>query len=206
MNPKRAVKRLLFSLSGAKYYFVGLTATGNRTAGKAMSLLGYSWRHYPMQLGDLWRYQVGTDTPVALWFRQGLLPQNSTFILTTRALDPWLEDCQVWFESRPLESLSEFEREMRQFLFGGVTFDRDRFATAYRQHTEECLKVAAKMGVQLHQWNVVAEPNWDFLHQLTGKQTDHPFPFTPGVYDKTWEAVRTSQLKLLEAGQNPEFL
>lgn len=142
-----------------------------------------------MQLADLWRYQVGTDTPIALWFRQGLLSQNSTFILTTRDLEPWLEDCEVWFESRPLENLSEFERDMRQVLFGGVTFDRDRFAAAYVEHTEACIKMAAKMGVQLHQWNVVADPTWRFLNQLTGRQTEQPFPYTPGVYDKTWQAV-----------------
>lgn len=197
MHPKQTVKELLFSLSGsvARYYFVGLTATGNRTAGKAMALLGYSWRHYPMQLGDLWRYRVGTDTPIALWFRQGLLSPNNTFVLTTRDLDSWLEDCQTWFESRPLDSLSKFERDMRQVLFGGVTFDRDRFTAAYSKHTEECIRMAAKMGVQLHQWDVVAEPNWHFLTQLTGRRTEQPFPFTPGVYDKTWQAVMSAHSK-----------
>lgn len=195
MNPKRSLKRFLFSLSGRKYYFVGLTATGNRTAGMAMALLGYSWKHYPMKIGDLWRYKVGTDTPVAFWFRKGLLPRDGIFILTTRDLEPWLDDCQFWFDSRPIETLSAFEREMRQFLFGSITFDRDRFAAAYVKHTEACIEMAQTMGVQLHQWNVVAEPDWRFLNQLTEKHTDQAFPFTPGVYSKTWQALRAAESK-----------
>jgi hypothetical protein len=194
---KGATKQALYQLNNhryqPRYYFVGLTATGNRTAGKAMSLLGYSWMHYPIAIPALWRSQVATDTPVAMWFRQGKLPKNSIYILTTRELEPWLDDCQAWFESKPLSALKPFDQQVRQELFQGLGFDRDRFAHAYQIHHSACHAMATKIGVTLHEWDVVANPTWDFLANLTGRTPTVPFPYNPGVYNKTWKAVNAAE-------------
>ncbi|KAM3112898.1 hypothetical protein [Phormidesmis sp. 146-33] len=178
-----------------RFFFVGLAATGNRTAGKAMTLLGYSWKHYPRSYESLWQFHAVTDAPVAFWFRQKKLPKNGLYILTTRSLKPWLEDCQAWFESRPSDTLSPFEIEIREALYGGVTFDRQRFAEAYDRHTAACYQIAQEMGVTLYEWDLVANPTWDFLTQLTGRTSDQAFPFTPGVYNRTWQAVIEAEEK-----------
>jgi hypothetical protein len=194
---KEVVKRGLYQLYNhryqPRYYFVGLTATGNRTAGKAMSLLGYSWSHCPLSIPSLWHSQVATDTPIALWFRQGKLPKTGIYVLTTRALDPWLDDCQAWFESKPMSVLSPIEKEVRAYLYEGITFDRDRFARAYDRHTTACREMATTLGITLHEWDVNAHPNWNLLSELTGRSSSEPFPFTPGVYHKTWQAVEEAQ-------------
>ncbi len=195
---KELAKRALYQLYNhryqPRYYFVGLTATGNRTAGKAMSLLGYSWIHCPQSIPCLWRSQVATDTSVALWFRQGKLPKTGIYVLTTRALDPWLDDCQAWFDSKPLAVLSPIERELRQSLYHGLTFDRDRFAAAYTEHYTACHDMAQKMGITLHDWDVNTQPNWTLLSEITGRRSAEPFPFTPGLYHKTWQAVEAAQI------------
>ncbi|MCL1464462.1 hypothetical protein [Argonema galeatum] len=187
MNIRSSVKKLIVNLSPPKYYYVGLAITGNQTAGRAMSLLGYRWIHYPIAVENLWKYEVATDTPVGMWFRQGLLPRNGIFILTVRDVQSWLEDCQLWYESRPIDSLNDFEVRVRQYVCGSLTFDRSCFEDSYYKHTEACVTMAKNMGVKLYEWNVVAEPNWDFLTKLTGRTTDKPFPFTPGKYAGTWD-------------------
>lgn len=146
-----------------------------------------------------------TDITVAYWFRQRWLPSNGIFILTTRRLEPWLDDCKAWFESRPLETLCEFEVETRRFLFGQTQFERNVFSDAYHRHTEICLSIARQMGVPLYQWDVVEHPNWDFLAELSGRKTDQPFPFTPGVYPKVYQAVESIQARLRQEGKDPEF-
>lgn len=187
MGIRQSTQTLCLRLSGQKYYFVGLAATGNQTGGRAMSLLGYRWRHYPVSLRQMWFYDVVTDSPVGMWFRQGVLPRNGIFILTTRNVSTWLEDCQHWFESRPPELLNPFERKVRRYLYKGLRFDRHQFEAAYHEHVDACYRVACQMEVPLHEWNVVADPTWDFLQRLTGKETNQPFPFQPKVYAKTWQ-------------------
>ncbi len=196
---KELAKRVLYRLNDhryqPRYYFVGLTATGNRTAGKAMTLLGYSWIHCPQSIPCLWRSQVATDTSVGLWFRQGKLPKTGIYILTTRALEPWLDDCQAWFETKPLSVLSPIEIELRNALYQGLTFDRDRFTQAYAEHHAACHAMAKRMGITLHEWDVIANPDWRLLSELTGRVTPEPFPFTPGVYHKTWQEVEAAQIE-----------
>lgn len=178
-----------------KYYFIGLTATGNRTAGKAMSLLGYSWIHYPSSIDAIDRAQALTDTSVALWFRQEKLPKDGVYILTTRDLNSWLDDCKTWFESRPFSSLKPIDREIREYLFNGITFDRDRFISAYEQHYNDCHKIAEKMNVVIHEWNVTANPSWEFLFELTNRTSCEKFPFNPGIYHETWIDVVSAENK-----------
>jgi hypothetical protein len=190
---KKALYQLTDRYYHPRYYFVGLTATGNRTAGKAMSLLGYSWMHYPVSIPDLWRSQVATDTPVAMWFRQGKLPTKGVYILTTRSLEPWLADCEAWFDSKPIEKLKPFEKENRYALLNGLTFDRDRFTQAYAEHHRACHAMAKQMGVTLHEWDVVENPTWDFLVTLTGRIPTDAFPYQAGVYNKTWQAVNAAE-------------
>lgn len=194
---KEAAKQTRYHLNNhryqPRYYFVGLTATGNRTAGKAMSLLGYSWMHYPCAIADLWRSQVATDTPVAMWFRQGKLPKKGIYVMTTRELEPWLDDCQAWYDSKPLEKLKPFEKQTRQALFQGLDFDRDRFAKVHEIHHTACHEMAQNMGVKLHEWDVVAHPTWDFLADLTGRTPTEPFPYQAGVYHQTWQAVNAAE-------------
>lgn len=170
-----------------KYFFVGLTATGNRTAGKAMEDLGYSWVHYPRSPIELRASEVATDTTVALWFRQLRLPSEGTYILTTRYLEPWLDACEVWYKSKPIEVLTELERRVRLLLFKGLDFDRDRFTQIYQEHTDSCREIASSMGVELHEWNVTANPDWQFLERLTGRSVDRSFPYQEGGGARTWD-------------------
>lgn len=173
-----------------QYCFVGLTATGNRTAGRAMASLGYSWSHYPQSIEDARQVQVVTDTSIAMWFRKGLLSRNAVYVLTIRELDSWLDDCETWYESRPISTLNFCEEEIRKYLFGGVEFDRNRFADFYYIHCEACSDVADQMGVKLHCWDVVGNPGWGFLENLTGRSTSMPFPYVPGGGLKTWELTQ----------------
>ncbi len=163
------------------FFFIGLTATGNQTAAKALHLLGYSVKHYPLSLQDTQTYDVCTDTPVGMWFRQGLLPRTATYVLTVREdREAWLAACEVWFTPESVKSCSDFTLELRRYLYGTTVFERDRFSAAYDQHLKICEQSAQAVGIPLHYWDVVADPHWAFLCSLTGRsQPESPFPFTP---------------------------
>ncbi|MUG93291.1 hypothetical protein F7734_12975 [Scytonema sp. UIC 10036] len=176
----------------SKYFFIGLTATGNYTAATAMHMLGYRAAHFPTSLAWILDFDVLTDTPVAFWFRLGLLPLDATFVLTVREIESWLEACQVWFESRPLSTLDPFTQQVRWYLYGGLTFERERFINCYWNHLEQARKLAQKYGLNLVEWNLVENPQWDFLCNLTLQDVpSQPFPFK---FDKqykrgTWQGV-----------------
>jgi len=181
--------------SKSKYFFIGLSATGNYTAAKAMQILGYQVWHFPPQLGLVNYFDVLTDPPVAMWFRQELLPKDATYVLTVRAIDPWLESCQAWFDSRPLPTLDPISQQLRWFLYGGLTFDRDRFVAAYQIHLETCRQLAAFHQLKLHEWNVVANPDWDFLCRLTQQPCPaQPFPLqlSQPYRRATWQGALTA--------------
>lgn len=181
-------------INSHKYFFIGLTSTGNHTAATAMHQLGYKVVHFPHSLAWVEKVDVLTDTPVAFWFRQRLLPQQqATFVLTTREIESWLDACQTWFESRPLNTLDSFTQQLRSFLYGGLTFERTRFIDAYWTHLEVCRGIAQKYGCLFYEWNLVANPNWDFLCNLTLKSIpSQPFPFKSEKEYKrgTWQGAQ----------------
>lgn len=189
---------MLSVTSQPKYFFVGLTATGNYTAARAMQMLGYRAWHFPLHPSWVSYFDVMTDTPVAMWFRQELLPQDATYVLTVRALDSWLETCQTWFESRPLDTLDPVSQELRWFLYGGLTFDRKRFIAAYHTHVESCYRLASLHGLKLYEWNVMANPSWEFLCSLTGR----PYPPKPFPLQTEKPFKRATWQGAIEAAQN----
>jgi hypothetical protein len=203
MNLHSIDKKLTLQYLKPKYFFVGLTATGNRTAGKAMAMLGYRWLHFPHSLEQICPYEVVTDVSIAMWFRKGLLPCNGNYIITIRNLENWLNDCHSWYESSPYTpGRPVIFQQNRQYLYQGLTYDRERFIDSYHKHNEECEVMAKRMGVKLHKWNVVEDPTWNLLNQLTGKITDQPFPFNPGIYPKTLQEVK--ELRKINPALIPE--
>lgn len=179
-------------ISSSKYFFIGLTATGNYTAATAMHMLGYRVKHFPTSFDWVEYCDVLTDTTVALWFRQGLLPRNATFVLTVREISSWLNACQTWFESRPLNTLCPLTQKSRWYLYGGLKFERERFIDSYWIHVESCRYLAQKYDLKLYEWNLVANPSWDFLCNLTGQNVpSYPFPFNKEYTRGTWQGLRS---------------
>ncbi|MBW4429175.1 MAG: hypothetical protein KME50_33450 [Nostoc desertorum CM1-VF14] len=178
--------------NSSKYFFIGLTLTGNYTAATAMQMLGYEVVHFPRSLAWIEKFDAFTDTPVAFWFRQGLLPQDATFVLTVREIESWLEACQTWFESRPISTLDPLTQHLRCYLYGGLIFERERFIDYYWTHLEICRKLALRHNLKLYEWNLVANPSWDFLCNLTGRDIPSlAFPFKSERQYKrgTWQGV-----------------
>lgn len=175
-----------------RYAFIGLTCTGSHIATVAMQQLGFSAIEFPFSLSFCNQVEVMTDTSVAYWFRTGRLPRDYTLILTVRGLEDWLDACRVWFTTRPPEGVDEFTEVVRDYLYGGFTFERHRFIRAHDWHIQECHRLAQQWNMPLHIWNVIESPTWDFLCQLTGKPIpDTPFPRVDSTYRTTWQEVVT---------------
>jgi Sulfotransferase domain len=87
-------------------------------------------------------------------------------------------------------------QQLRWYLYGGLTFERERFINAYWTHLENCRNLAQKYDLRLYEWNLVANPIWDFLCNLTGRDVpSQPFPFKfEKQYRKgTWQGVLNSR-------------
>ena len=166
-----------------KYFFIGLTATGNQTSANAMRILGYRTKHFPRTIKDIDRYEVLTDTPTGMWYRENLLNKNSIFILTTRHnnqnLTEWLCACEKWFTPKSSKKIDNFTREVRYSLFGQLVFEKQLFTDRYWEHIETCERIAQQNDIYLNKWDLVATPTWEFLSHLTKRKSSVPFPFTP---------------------------
>src|SRR5262249_25096732 len=120
------------------------------------------------------------DVSVAYWFRNEQLPLDDVqLVLTVRGdMNGWLAECERRCTMEAAETLGPLALEGRRALFGQLEVSVGVLRTASKRPVERCGELAAKAGKVLHVWDVVAEPTWDFLCALTGRQAPaRPFPF-----------------------------
>jgi hypothetical protein len=84
------------------------------------------------------RHDVFTDLPVPLYFREldQMFPE-SKFLLTTRAVEPWLKSMEWLFnEGGVLWRRGHLGDELHLAVYGTSTFDREKLLAAWNRHHE----------------------------------------------------------------------
>ncbi len=189
-NEPREQQRALCRLPNAwvrrvKIFGIGLSRTGTYSLNRALELLGFRAKHFPRiernilsgnyQLDALNTYDALTDTPVAPIFAQldSAYP-GSKFILTTRALDDWLDACQNFFPwqdhnvgSSPFAQAAAFQR---LYVYGCCTFNRDRWAYVYEAHQRNVEHHFRTRPNDLLVMDITAGDDWTALCPFLGKR------------------------------------
>jgi hypothetical protein len=179
-----------------KVFGLGLSKTGTSSLTAALNILGVTSIHYPydertlsqLQSGNfrlslLDTYQSITDLPAVPFYEEfdREFP-NSKFILTVRDLDGWLRSCEMHWQllDEWVASFPEFERAhsyLSELVYGGQTFERDRFALRYETHLTRVKKYFAARKKDLLVLDICNGEGWSKLCSfLSVEEPALPFP------------------------------
>lgn len=141
----------------ARVFGIGLSRTGTTSLARALTLLGYRTIHYPddertrseiigciqrgcerLCLSVLDGHDAATDVPISATFEalDAAYP-GSSFILTTRPKETWLDSCRRYWEAwnepllRRQDDAAAYMAVLHEHLYGSASFHVDRFATGY---------------------------------------------------------------------------
>ncbi|GAB4360476.1 MAG: hypothetical protein Kow00114_14150 [Kiloniellaceae bacterium] len=115
---------------------IGLSRTGTTSLTAALNRLGFPALHYPTRLSQIEAHAAVTDITVSMAF-QGLdrMFPGSCFIMTLRALEPWLKSCeQLWQKNAAFFNRNPMVKSIERKFYGGDGFERERFVAAYHRH------------------------------------------------------------------------
>lgn len=123
-----------------KIFVIGLPRTASRSVVYALKKLGYRVKHYP----DLFKIEeyaenfdvLGESVVIYKYKELDKKYPNAKFILTTRDLDDWLGACEWKFSKARRGNVPVCEQQyiIRNFLYGCMWFDKDKFTNAYNKH------------------------------------------------------------------------
>lgn len=154
--------RAIASVRERKVFGIGLSRTGTTSLTRALQILGYRAVHFPAdpqtqaQLTEFLRAPADTlglslldsvdaltDTPVAATYQAlDRAYPGSSFVLTTRQMEPWLASCDAYWESFLYGLYAEdpdapYVRLVNRFVYGTDRFERQAFTAAYLRHEAE---------------------------------------------------------------------
>jgi len=169
---------------------IGLGRTGTQSPAKALEILGYRAKHCPrfyldregklcISEKDIQKYEALTDEPTILIYKEvDRQYPGSKFILTVRETDSWLSSVE-----NNASALKEWRARipavpvLHQALYGTPTFDRSKFAGAYRKHVDEVQEYFADRKQDILVMNICAGHGWEKLCPFLNKPIpDAPFP------------------------------
>jgi hypothetical protein len=161
----------------AKVFGIGLSRTGTTSLTRALELLGYRAKHYPTAESHFDEYDALTDTPVTVrWRELDERYPDARFILTVRAMEPWLASCRAYFAAPPPPG-DELRTRLRTACYGTVVFEEDRFRAAMERHSAEVTAHFASRPGRLLTVDLCAGAGWDALCAFLDKaRPEAPFP------------------------------
>ena len=180
----------------AKVFGLGLSKTGTSSLTAALNILGVSSIHYPhdqqtlselkngnFRLSILETFQSITDLTAVPFYKQfdNEYP-GSKFILTVREMLPWLRSCEMHWQllDEWINNFPEFQAAHSYFsdlVYGGLTFERDRFADRYEAHVASVKKYFEGRKKDLLVLDICNGEGWGRLCEfLEVEQPSVPFP------------------------------
>jgi hypothetical protein len=185
---------------------VGLGRTGTVSLNSAFTALGWRSIHFPkdadtrsqiiawletgdrtqpLQLRRMESVDALTDSPVAACYEGlGCAYPYAKFVLTVRDTTTWLASCEALFgelaelfEEHLDQPVVSYTATVARHLYGGTTFDADRFARAQRSHDDQVTRWAERQGIDLLVLDVSDPHAYQVLGVfLTGDPVDGDFP------------------------------
>ena len=182
---------------------IGLGRTGTRSLYEALLVLGYKAKHCPevsldadgrlhVSPRDIEQYDAMTDNPVVLIWKQ-LDEQylGSKFILTVRDMASWLASVENnsramarWWADKPHIPV------LHRSLFGTETFDRTKYAEAYRRHESDVREYFRGRDSDLLILDICSGDGWEKLCPFLGKPIPTvPFPKANVFGESDWATI-----------------
>lgn len=119
-----------------KIFGIGLSRTGTTSLTGALNLLGFPAIHYPTHFHQIDANAAATDITVSLAFEKlDRFYPGSYFVVTTRALEPWLESCErMWKKNAEVFPRNSMVMEVEKQFYGGDGYDRQRYIDCRERH------------------------------------------------------------------------
>ncbi len=165
---------------------IGLSKTGTHTLNECLNILGYKSIHFPdpalmtARAFDqaLQGYNAATDISVAAYF--DVLDRKypgSKFVLTKRALEPWLDSVEDHRQRRAHELTNRDcpKAVVREKIYGTRGFDRKTFARAYDTHLARVRAYFSQRTDDLLELSLCGSTDWQPLCDFL----DAPVPAAP---------------------------
>ncbi len=200
-NPLRQPAKLLYGRvrhflgpARPKVFGIGLSRTGTKSLHQALRVLGYHSDHFSTQILRLRdghldlhlrraeAFDALTDVTAAYFFREldRAFP-GSRFVLTLRDPEAWLRSCARHFP--PLQpgrwphGVSKVLL-LREAVYGGESFDAERFRAAYAAHMDAVRTHFARRPGDLLELDVTRGDGWSPLCRFLGMDIPgQPFPW-----------------------------
>jgi hypothetical protein len=139
---------------------IGLPRTGTSSLAQALSILGYSTKHYPSSIRDIHHYDACSEVSFELDQLKYFYPE-SKYIFTTRNLEEWLISCD--------KQLLKYKNGWNPFWL-----KKDSWEEIYKNKLEE-IKSLDKLLIM----NICAGDGWEKLCQFLNKPIpERTFPDT----------------------------
>jgi hypothetical protein len=156
---------------------VGLPRTGTTTFCDALKILGYTKiKHNPRyeHLNDL---QAASDAGCILYYKYlDYKYPNSKFVLAQRDLESWLASAEFIYTKYPATD-KDIAILRRMHIYETVTFDRDKFISAYHHHHESVRRYFKTRPADLLEMNIIGGEGWEKLCPfLELSIPNEPFP------------------------------
>lgn len=193
----------------AKIFGIGLSKTGTSSLTKALKILGYKAKHFPIKLlcsrnGKLSvnlnyaeKYEVMTDLPIARFYRELYYAYpNSKFILTTRDMEDWLDSCRRHFWPGQIFKGDNWINRLHQDVYNSIDFDRDSYKDAFRKHEDEVASFFENKTDKLLVMDITNGEGWkplcDFLDRpIPQKQ----FPHIDCLYTRVFKMLSIQRFR-----------
>lgn len=185
-----------------KVFGIGLSKTATTSLNEALVHLGYDSVHFPFMSYTskglvldpecVRKHDGFTDTPVANCFQY--LDEKypgSRFIYTVRDTDDWIESCEKHFSQADFSwsnMLNHLKWAHLQYsLYGGFSFDPDRYRAAYRQHDQAVREYFSGREQDLLVLNICGGEGWGKLCNFLDEPVpERPFPQSNVTEEKDW--------------------
>lgn len=160
------------------WWGIGLGRTGTNSFCQALKQLGYERVVHNPTFEMLASLDGGADNGVALFYKYlDYKFPNSKFVLLSRSLETWLPSAAHASERFPIKSRDDDIPVMRRMLlYETVTFDRDKYISAYHRHYADVRRYFAERPNDLLEMNIVERgEGWELLCPFL----DLPIPSSP---------------------------
>ncbi|MFP4142956.1 MAG: sulfotransferase family protein [Thermoplasmata archaeon] len=192
-----------------KVFCIGLSKTATTSLTKALQILGYKSKHFPMRLlkydeeglkfdfSGAEKYDALSDLPVVRFYKK--LDRNfqaSKFILTTRELEDWLDSCRRHFWPGQILKGDFWFNRLHKDIYGTVDYDEEKFKEAYKTHKKDVLSYFSGREEDLLIMDITDGEDWEKLCSFLEEPIpDRDFPETDCLYSKIFKVLKIHLLR-----------
>ena len=185
----------------AKIFGLGLSRTGTTSLTSALGSLGFPSVHYPTSLAQIEAHAGATDVSVLASFKalDQMFP-GSRFIVTTRALGPWLDSCEsLWKKNAAVFAQFPFVMNLERKIYGGDGYNRAQYIAARTHHLSTIDEYFQNRPDDVLYMDVFETPDpWRPLCQFLNV----PIPAIPYPNQNRSDAVDRLLFKFLDASDD----